>query len=95
MAGVDFSTSLAILALIVLIFILAVFLSFSVLMMIAEERAKAKATRRLSGSRFRSEFLCRNCGKTFVLVGERRSVPFCPECGAPEPKHIVTLEIRG
>lgn len=45
--------------------------------------------------KYKSQFQCRACGRSFWVYEHRFKVPYCQECGAPDPVHIITVEHEG
>lgn len=45
--------------------------------------------------KYKSQFLCKACGRSFWVYENRLKVPFCQECGAPDPVHVVTVDYEG
>lgn len=42
--------------------------------------------------KYKSQFNCKACGHSFWVYEHRLKVPYCQNCGAPDPIHIVTVE---
>jgi len=38
------------------------------------------------------QFICKNCGKSFWIYEHRLKIPYCKECGAPNPSHILSIQ---
>lgn len=78
-----------------LLSVLGIILSIAIVRNILAERRKTPREKKEKGLRrvlFVSEFKCRSCGKSFEIYENR--VPFCQECGHPDPEHISTRELR-
>ena len=43
-------------------------------------------------TKYKSHFNCKACGYSFWVSEHRFKVPYCLNCGAPDPIHIVTVE---
>jgi len=41
--------------------------------------------------RWRSQFRCNACGQIFWIDEHRIRIPYCPQCGAPNPKVIANI----
>lgn len=42
--------------------------------------------------KYKSQFNCKACGQSFWVSEHRFKVPYCLNCGAPDPVHIETIE---
>jgi len=42
--------------------------------------------------KYKSQFRCKACGRSFWVSEHRLKVPYCLNCGAPDPIHIVIVE---
>jgi hypothetical protein len=42
--------------------------------------------------RYRSQFNCKACGRYFWVYEHRLKIPYCQECGSPEPEHVLTVK---
>lgn len=43
---------------------------------------------------WQSQFHCDTCGQTFWLDEHRTNIPYCPKCGAPDPKIRGSLSMK-
>jgi len=42
--------------------------------------------------KYKSQFRCKACGRSFWVYEHRFKIPYCQECGAPDPVYVVTVE---
>jgi len=92
----DLGTILYILS-VPLLSVLGTILSIAIVSAIISERRKSPRSQLTKGLRrviFVSEFKCRSCGRSIEIYENRDRVPFCQECGHPDPEHISTRELR-
>jgi hypothetical protein len=44
-------------------------------------------------TKYRSQFRCNYCGRSFWVFEHRLKIPYCCECGAPSPVFVATAEL--
>jgi DNA-directed RNA polymerase subunit RPC12/RpoP len=43
--------------------------------------------------KYRSQFRCYNCGRSFWIYEHRTKIPYCQECGASNPIYVATAKL--
>ena len=43
--------------------------------------------------KYKSQFRCKACGHSFWVYEHRLKIPYCQECGAPDPVYVATEKL--